>query len=301
MSKELARAGNNEAVLFTQSQIDTMKNTLMPQGTSNNELALFLEYCKRTGLDPFARQIYATKIQGKLSIQSSIDGFRLIAERSGKYRGQTIPLYMDAKGGWSEVWVGTGFPVACKVGVLRSDFAEPLYGIAKWSSYAQQTSAGVGYMWKKMPEVMLAKVAEALALRKAFPNDLSGLYTSDEMDQATTPTTSEPVKPKVINNDFKTDYMSDEDFQKNVNLVDKVNDIKVLETRYGSIDRLPRLTDEQKASLKEAHLKKIMELDPQYSDPNNIINKFGEDSQEVTEVEKVVNYDAGEVENPPLN
>jgi phage recombination protein Bet len=171
------------ALTFTQDEIDTIKNTVAKEAT-DSELKLFLMQCKRTGLDPFSRQIYFFKMGGKASIQSSIDGFRLIAERSGKYGGQTLPQFLDAEGKWHDVWTQTGYPVAAKVGVHRSDFKEPLYAIAKWSSYAPVYNGRVGAMWQKMPDLMLAKVAEALALRKAFPNDLSGLYTGEEMQQA---------------------------------------------------------------------------------------------------------------------
>lgn len=159
-------------------QIELIKRTLMPRGFGDNELNLFLHQCKRTGLDPLTRQIYALDVKGKFSVQVSIDGFRLIAERSGHYAGQLGPLWCNESGEWNDVWLGKGPPTAAKVAVLRDDFKEPLWAVAKFSSYAG------GYMWQKMPDLMIAKVAEALALRRAFPQELSGLYTGDEMEQA---------------------------------------------------------------------------------------------------------------------
>jgi len=174
----------NQGLTFTTDEVNTIKSTVAKDAT-DTELKLFLMQCKRTGLDPFSRQIYFFKMGGKASIQASIDGFRLIAERSDKYEGQTIPLYLDKEGTWHEVWLSDKeFPIAAKVGVYKKGFRDPLYAIAKWSSYAPIYNGQVGTMWKKMPEVMLAKVAEALALRKAFPNDLSGIYASEEMSQA---------------------------------------------------------------------------------------------------------------------
>lgn len=182
---EIAIAQKND-VSFSIEQVDVIKKSIAPEGTTDAELSLFITQCKRTQLDPFSRQIYATKIKGKLSVQATIDGFRLIAERSGAYQGQTLPEFLTKEGKWVEVWTSIGYPIACKVGVLKKGFTQPLYAIAKWDSYAQKTYDGkIAYMWAKMPEVMLAKVAEALALRKAFPNDLSGIYSQEEMDQAT--------------------------------------------------------------------------------------------------------------------
>jgi phage recombination protein Bet len=166
-----------ELVKFDESQIKTIKTTIC-KDLDNNEFHLFLMQCKRTGLDPFSKQIYALKLGGKLTMMTSIDGLRIIAERSGQYAGQTLTEWCGADGKWVDVWLSEAPPVACRVGVLRKDFLQPVYAVAKFSSYFQNTP-----IWKKMPELMLAKCAESLALRKAFPNDLSGLYSREEMEQ----------------------------------------------------------------------------------------------------------------------
>jgi phage recombination protein Bet len=184
---------------FDKDAIDLIKNTVA-KGTTDHELRLFLATCQRTGLDPIARQIYCVKYGTQMSIQTGIDGFRLIAERSTHYRGQKGPFYCGEDGDWKEVWLSSNPPLAAKVGVLRDDFSEPLWAVAQMSEYAQRGSDGaLRGMWTKMPRVMIAKCAEALALRKAFPNELSGIYSADEMEQAGTPTvapTADAPKPE---------------------------------------------------------------------------------------------------------
>ena len=160
------------------------------QNASDGDLTVFLNYAQRTGLDPFARQIYMIGRNDRRSgttkwtIQASIDGLRIVAQRSGEYAGQVGPEWCGSDGVWTDVWLKPGAPVAARVGVLRRGFAQPLYAVALFNEYASFYNEKPTGLWGTKPAVMIAKCAEALALRKAFPMDLSGIYTAEEMSQA---------------------------------------------------------------------------------------------------------------------
>lgn len=183
----------------------------------------FLQHCRRTQLDPIARQIYAICRKGRWGIQISIDGARLIAERSGKYAGQTPVEWTGDGQTWTQVWLDRQPPAAARVGVHRSDFREPLYAVANFQAYA----AG-GPMWDKMPALMIGKCAEMLALRKAFPQDLSGLYSTEEMDQAGEPQQAAQVQPAPQPEQQPASAVPDEDGVIDAEVVDEAEDTTAL-------------------------------------------------------------------------
>lgn len=163
---------------YSPDEIDLIKETVA-KGATDLELKLFLYQAQRTGLDPLSRQIHFVKRWNKKlqreegSIQTGIDGYRVIADRTGKYAGNDDYEFDDPDGQpkWAKATVYK------MVGGQRCAFS----ATARWSQY--YPGEGKGFMWDKMPHVMLGKCAEALALRKAFPDDIT-LYTHEEMMQA---------------------------------------------------------------------------------------------------------------------
>ena len=169
---------------FTPEQVELIKRTICPK-SSDDELQLFLYTATRSGLDPLARQIYAvfrwSAKEGRnvMAIQVGIDGFRLTAQRTKQHAGTDDVVYVESG--------GATYPVSASVTVYKviDGHRTPFTATARWAEYSQRDKGGdITSMWKKMPYLMLGKCAEALALRKAFPAELSGLYTDDEMAQA---------------------------------------------------------------------------------------------------------------------
>jgi phage recombination protein Bet len=151
------------------------------KGASDAELEMFLHICKHTGLDPFMRQIYSIPRGGQRTTQTSIDGFRLIAERTGRYApGKESTFTYDEKGA-----------MLSATSYVRKMTADGTWHDVAATAYMAEFKGSTPF-WTKMPHVMLAKVAEAVALRKAFPADLSGIYTAEEMDQAEVEVIPEP-------------------------------------------------------------------------------------------------------------
>jgi phage recombination protein Bet len=189
---------NGSAMSWNPEQLDLIKNQIA-KGASDAQLAMFSQVCQKTGLDPFSRQIYCIMRGGNPTYQTSIDGFRTIAARSGLYGGSQTE-WCGEDGIWRDVWLSTKPPSAAKTTVYRKGSAHPFTGVARYGAYQQGNS-----MWSKMPEVMIGKVSEALALRKAFPAELSGIYSGDEMEQAD----NIPSPPPVAYSATATQYQAD--------------------------------------------------------------------------------------------
>ena len=136
---------------------------------------MFLHVAKKSKLDPFLRQIHFVKRAGKATIQVGIDGYRAIADRTNQYAGSSEPAYEYTPEGLLKKATVTVYRF---VNNQKCEFT----GSALWDEYCPRK--GQNFMWQKMPHVMLAKVAETIALRKAFPNDLAGPYTQEEMAQS---------------------------------------------------------------------------------------------------------------------
>ncbi len=196
--KQQRGIATQDALQWTDEQIQLLKDTIC-KGATDDELALFLHAAKRTRLDPFMRQIHAVKrwdSQQKrmaMSIQVGIDGLRTIADRTGRYAGNDDPVFSDKLNEWKA-------PEWARVTVYKliDGVRCPFTATARWSEYValKKDTGAPNKFWAEKPHIMLGKCAEALALRKAFPQELSGLYSEDEMEQASNPNRpTGPAKP----------------------------------------------------------------------------------------------------------
>lgn len=187
---------DNQALVLRQAGIDDQ--------VTRAELTSFLHLCQRTGLDPFSRQVYLIgrydKREGRkvYNPQTGIDGYRIVAQRTAERTGQPLSyddtLWCGPDGQWTDVWLSQEPPVAAKVTVHRG--LSRFSAVALWSEYVPLNRDGAPTgLWAKMPAVMVAKCAESLALRKAFPHDLAGVYTSEEMAQANNQALARSVAP----------------------------------------------------------------------------------------------------------
>jgi phage recombination protein Bet len=180
MTTAVAKAEPNG---FSEEQVGLLKRTIC-KGATDDEFLLFVSQCKRTGLDPFSRQIHAVKRWDSqsqrevMTIQTGIDGYRLIADRTGLYAGNDEPKYDTEDADHPNKATVTVWKIVAGQRV-------PFTRSARWEEFKQTKKDGtLTRFWKTMPYLMLGKVAEALALRAAFPQELSGIYTNEEMEQA---------------------------------------------------------------------------------------------------------------------
>jgi phage recombination protein Bet len=161
---------------------------------SEDQFRWFLNQCRERGMNPFAEPLHVEWQDGvdggdpQLRIVTPAAHFRAIARRTGRFKGVTQAMYCGPDGAWREVWAGDEPPHACKVGVRVSDDPEPITHVALWKEHARYLPRADGEaglrpaeFWGKMPCHMLAKCCEVAALRKAFGQQLDGLYAMEEM------------------------------------------------------------------------------------------------------------------------
>jgi len=165
-----------DLVVQNEAQAQLLKDTLCSKLTVD-EFRLFSAICEHTGLNPVTRQIYAIKRGDKVTYQTSIDGYRAIAQRTGLYIGQKI-FWCGKDGAWLDVWTGDEDPHAAKCLVYKKGSAEPFESVCLVKSFRVSSNQ----LWKTMCEHMIGIRAEAHALRKAFPEAMAGVYTKEEMD-----------------------------------------------------------------------------------------------------------------------
>lgn len=179
---------------------ERLKKILMNSVFKNlyeDEVHVAWRLSKRRGLDVEAKQIYFvpyTDKKGRRSViaQTSIDGLRLIAHRSGTYGGQVNPkLNIRLKDGSRKLVPHEEYDpgetkeiISASISVVNKEFPQPQQATALFKSYAQTYNGQLQGLWATKTDVMLLKCAESLALRKAFPEEVSGIYSNEEMDQA---------------------------------------------------------------------------------------------------------------------
>jgi phage recombination protein Bet len=182
--------------MITPEEERIIRTTILAKA-SKADADMLIAIANSRGLNPLLNQIhFASRFDRetnsqKWTAQVGIDGMRALADASGKYAGQDAAVFAERP---------DGTLISASVAVYRVGFDRPVVGVAYWSEYVQSTKDGrVTRFWATMPHGQLAKCAEALALRKAFPAALSGLYTPEEMAQA------DNVLPSISPHDDGTD------------------------------------------------------------------------------------------------
>lgn len=188
---ELATREKTETGLAFNDSTQQLMRQQFCDGANDQEFDYFLRVCQRQKLDPFKGEIHyvprnvkdrqTDQWVTKWTIQVGIAGQRSIASRTGEYMGGPPPLFYDGER-WTEVWLDRhSAPIACKVGVMRRGFSEPCYAVCHWDEMVQTDRNGNATpMWRDKGLTMLAKCTEAAALRRAFPDELSGMYDPAE-------------------------------------------------------------------------------------------------------------------------
>lgn len=201
---------------YSNEEIDLLKKDIC-KGAKDIELVYFLKVCETLNLNPFTRQIYSLPFSGGRVVIIGIDGLSSIAHRTNQYIGCDPAIFEFEK-------PGDKIPISASVTVYR--LTKGLR--CSWTARVFMDEYKPKYknpMWEKFPKRMLEKCAHALALKKGFNEEMSGLYTREEMDQAK----EEDDKGQII--DLETLAKKEKPFDENqyLNLLKSYCEVKIQE------------------------------------------------------------------------
>jgi phage recombination protein Bet len=174
-----------------ESQLDLIQRTVAP-GLTPEEFALFIHVARQRHLDPLQRQIHAVKratwdaekggYVEKMTLQTGIDGYRAIANRTGHYMpSKRLPLVEGA--GTQDLRVTAWVEKFSTSDNQWHEFGSTAYyrEYVQTRRNKQTNKVEPNSMWEKMPISQLTKCAEALALRRGWPEELGDIYADEEM------------------------------------------------------------------------------------------------------------------------
>lgn len=186
MKKNESLTTTSRGVSLSKEDIQTLVSaSIIPRDTPEGTIRMFGRFCAESNLSPFKRQVHLIKRGDRFTIQTGIDGYRSIADRTGRYAGNDDYLFDEGLTEYQHIVQKKGtHPVTATATVYKlvGNIRVPFTATARWEEYCPQK--GQAFMWEKMPYLMIGKTAESLALRKAFPDELGGVYTDEEMEQA---------------------------------------------------------------------------------------------------------------------
>ena len=260
--------GNNN---LSKDDINTLVNAgIIPKGTPESQVKLFAKVCYEKNLSPFSKQIHLIGRRAKVgngyetryTFQTAIDGFRAIAERTGAYAGSDDYKFDEGLNEYEMIKDNRSKPTTATatiyklVGGVRCPFTATI----RWEEYYPGDAQG--FMWKKMPFLMAGKCAEALALRKAFPESLGGIYSNEEMMQANNE--SKDKEPEETNTkEINAEALEIFEPLKEIN--DKINHAKSVDELMGIYNAIPK--DQQHLYLEKLSIRKgILKANRNYTE-----------------------------------
>ena len=179
---------NNEKIKLT----PRMAREFLVSGggeVTDQEIIMFLNLCKYQRLNPFLREAYLIKYgNAPATLVVGKEVFTKRARRNKDYAGQQAGIVVLKQDGSMESRIGMlKLPEEELVGgwakVFIENFKEPVEITVPLDEYIGRKKDGdINSQWRGKPATMIRKVALVQALREAFPEDFTGMYSQEEVD-----------------------------------------------------------------------------------------------------------------------